>query len=240
MLPTYKTTAALSLSLLVALGQAKITHNCDASTSICLTTFRWCDTEPCQYPKNVKPLVADLSTTAGYGMLLFHEFYDVIWTTPSQLDEVLLTWYIPPLSIEGSEGPPLEWTRNTTYPHIQFCPDDVVKELVESKRYNVTEGDIRTMMTDIGNHIVIQQVDSVDSETPSGSPAQTAQFSVQNGWAWQAASAAEVIGASNEKRKWRIGVGVGVGIGLPLLLTITGLTTWRATKRRMTGQEKAT
>jgi hypothetical protein len=131
------------------------------------------------------------------------------------------------------------YSADTTENYVKFCPDDVIKEIIESERYNVTESDIRVMMTDIGNHIFIKQGNPFDSEDPSGSAAQSAQFSVQNWWAWGMTMAAEEIGAAREKRKWRLGVGVGVGLGVPLLLSITALTTWWATKRRTEGREKA-
>lgn len=129
-------------------------------------------------------------------------------------------------------------SADTTENYVKFCPDDVIKEIAESERYNFTESDIRVMMTDIGNHIYVRQGNPYDSKDTIGSGAQSAQFSVQNWWVWGMAMAAEEMGAAREKRKWRLGVGVGVGLGVPLLLAVTGLTTWWTTKRRMAGLEK--
>lgn len=100
-------TAALSLLSLAGLGQASY-DDCDPSAGLCLTTFRWCNPDSCQYPKNVK--VLSDSGPVAYGMLRYDETYYVNWTTPAPKDEVFLTWFIPRLGLDNPL--PLEWTRS--------------------------------------------------------------------------------------------------------------------------------
>ncbi|KAH7359454.1 hypothetical protein B0T11DRAFT_356132 [Plectosphaerella cucumerina] len=147
MIATPKATAAsvtLGLLSLVGHGHGYASNDCDSSAGICLTTFRWCNPDSCQYPKNVKLLSE--SRPDAYGMLRCDETYYVNWTTPSPKDEVVLTWYI----LRPSNH---LYSVDTTENYVKFYPDDVIKEIVESERYNVAESDTRVMVTDIGNHI---------------------------------------------------------------------------------------
>jgi hypothetical protein len=105
---TPQAAAAAGLSLLWLAGLSHASYDCDPSAGLCLTTFRWCNPDSCQYPENVK-LLSD-SGPVAYGMLRYDETYYVNWTTPSAKDEVFLTWYIPQFG--SDDPPPLEWTRS--------------------------------------------------------------------------------------------------------------------------------
>lgn len=126
---------------------------------------------------------------------------------------------------------------DTTDSNVAFRANDVIKEILDSGKYNVTDSDLRVMMSGIGNTIYISQGDPFHPKNPTGSIVQTGNFTVQNDEAWRAVDAGEKVGAAGEKWIWTLGVGIGVGIGAPLLMTVTGLTTWWLIKRQMAAQD---
>ncbi|KAJ4179532.1 hypothetical protein NW755_012441 [Fusarium falciforme] len=66
-------------------------RNCD--NRLCLTSFRWCDSSPCDFPDNVLSIHSDLGDrNTGYGVLLGTDEYNITWIHADSDHPVSIEW----------------------------------------------------------------------------------------------------------------------------------------------------
>lgn len=115
-----------------------------------------------------------------------------------------------------------------------FKPYDLFAKMASSSECNLTETEIRSLASGMVNVIFISQPGKGDAE--DGWQDVSSQFSVQNEWPIAAARAQYKIRKQKEADKWKLGVGIGVGLGVPFVMAVTGLLTWRFTKKKLTSE----
>ncbi|RSL58401.1 hypothetical protein CEP54_007769 [Fusarium duplospermum] len=207
--------------------------SCDDRIRICLTSFRWCDSSPCDFPDNILSIHSDLDDRkTGYGVLLGTDEYNITWINADSNYPVSIEWrFLVSESEPNYGGKLLSWGVNTTDSHYAFKPYDLFAKMASSPKVNLTETEIRSLASGMINVIFIRQPEKGDAEDAYQDT--SSQFSVQNGWAISAARAQYEIGKNKEADKWKLGVGVGVGLGVPFLMAVTGLLSWWFTKKRL-------
>lgn len=66
-------------------------RNCD--NRLCLTSFRWCDSSPCDFPENVLPIQSDLDdSNTGYGVLHGTGEYNITWINADADHPISIEW----------------------------------------------------------------------------------------------------------------------------------------------------
>ncbi len=125
MFPSAKiATAILSLMPLTAvLGQ------CKDSDRVCLTSFRWCDSSPCDFPPGIYPQHDSLDRNVGYAMIRENRDYELTWENAP--DEVEIRWNVA----RGRWRQSAVWSKSTSKPPslcVLFC--HVLKEYVPTDR----------------------------------------------------------------------------------------------------------
>lgn len=66
-------------------------HNCD--NRLCMTSFRWCDSSPCDFPDNVLSIHSDLDDRkTGYGVILGTDEYNITWIHADSNYPVSIEW----------------------------------------------------------------------------------------------------------------------------------------------------
>ncbi|KAM0425957.1 hypothetical protein ACHAPT_008896 [Fusarium lateritium] len=206
-------------------------RNCE--NRLCLTSFRWCDSSPCDFPDNIFPVHSDLDDrNTGYGVILGTEEYNITWIHADSDHPVSIEWrFLADADEPDYGGEVLTWEANTTDSHYVFKPYDLFAKMASSPKANLTETEIRSLATGMINVIIIGQPEKGDAR--DGLQDMSSQFSVQNGWAAAAARAQYEIGKQKEVDRWKLGVGIGVGLGVPFLMAVGGLLTWWFTKKRL-------
>ncbi|KAH7368598.1 hypothetical protein B0T11DRAFT_350152 [Plectosphaerella cucumerina] len=227
--------SATTLAALSALSHTALaSERCEDKQGICLTSFRWCDVSPCDFPENVYPLHSDLGRNVGYGVLDESENYTISWTGAHTDRQVLVGWNFGTPRHAVGQYPNIRWEKNTTEDHIVFRPLDVYAEILDRDDLNMTMLELQGLASDMTNMIYVrQEYDGVGPVRPfedNGS-----QFAVVGGWATTAMVASGEIAQAAEKRRWTLGVGIGVGLGVPVVMALTAFATWVFAKRRMGG-----
>lgn len=109
MRPSITAFAAIS-----ALCRGVLGSRCDDKDGICLTSFRWCDVNPCEFPENMYPLHEDLDRTTGYAILDEWENYTVSWTGARSGEHVQVRWGLgmPTGQMHDSHYPRVSWGKS--------------------------------------------------------------------------------------------------------------------------------
>jgi hypothetical protein len=105
--------SATTLAALSALSHTALaSERCEDKQGICLTSFRWCDVSPCDFPENVYPLHSDLGRNVGYGVLDESENYTISWTGAHTDRQVLVGWGFGTPRHAVGQYPNIRWEKS--------------------------------------------------------------------------------------------------------------------------------